>query len=784
MEIEHDVTLYSVFEDVSIATALDQINANSSRIIFTLDVEGRLTGVMSDGDLRRWLMANRKIDTSQPISAVAKKAVVSGRISGTPEEWQRLLSEPVQIIPLVDAAGHLHAIVRPRKPDIRIGKNKVGVNAPVFVIAEIGNNHNGSTDHAKLLVDAAAAAGADCAKFQMRQLATVYRNSNGGTKPTEDLGVEYTLDLLKRYALSNDDLFRIFDYCHTKGIEPLCTPWDADSVATLESYGMNGYKAASPDLTNHDLLRRIAATRRPMIVSTGMSSEAEIRESVMILNQSGASYALLHCNSTYPAPARDINLAYMERLREIGQCPVGYSGHERGINIAIAAVARGARIIEKHFTLDRSLEGSDHKFSLLPDELADLVAGIRETERAIGDASPRMVSQGELLNRSNLAKSLIAKCDIRPGEIITADMLDVKSPGQGLQPNNRKILIGQRAKHGVPAGQFIFPRDIDNNLPPVRRYSFNRPWGIPVRYHDWRTLTASSNPDFVEFHLSYRDMDVDFREYLDEKCDLRLVVHCPELFADDHILDLCSPSERYRQRSIQETQRVIDLTRDLAFRFKNTDRPPLVINLGGFSECGHLNERETARRYEQLHRSLDALDTTGIELLPQTMPPFPWHFGGQRFHNVLVEPHDIRHLCEERKLRVCLDVSHAMLACAELGMPLDEYVELIAPHIAHLHIADASGTDREGQQIGDGQVNFILLARQLRKLAPDAGFIPEIWQGHVGEGQGFWTALERLEPVFGAAESADTGSTLRPAYRNAKQRRSLRETRGPRSRTY
>lgn len=771
MEIEYEVTPYTVLEDVSIAAALDQINANASRIVFTLDVQGRLTGALSDGDLRRWLLAERTIDTSQPVSMVVKRSVVSGQISDDPKVWQRLFSDAVQLIPLVDANGFLHAIARPARRDLRIGRHRIGTDTSVFVIAEIGNNHNGDMERARQLVDEAAEAGADCAKFQMRQLDVLYRDARtAANAAAEDLSAEYTLDLLRKYALSNDDLFRVFDYCHAKEIEPLCTPWDAESVALLESYGMSAYKVASPDLTNHDLLRRIAAVRRPMIVSTGMSREDEIREAVALLNQAGAGFALLHCNSTYPTPVHDINLAYMDRLREIGNCPVGYSGHERGIHIALAAAARGARIIEKHVTLDRSLEGSDHKISLLPDELRELTSGIRDIEQAIGNTAPRTISQGELLNRSSLGKSLVARYDIAPGTVITDAMLDVRSPGQGLQPNSRKHVVGRRAKTEIRAGHFIFENDVDHNQPAARRYKFARPWGLPVRYHDWRSLVAATNPDLVEFHLSYRDLDIDFREHTDEDCALDLVVHCPELFADDHILDLCSPSDPYRTRSLDETQRVIDLTRALGTRFHNRAQIPLVVNLGGFSEDGPLDADQTARRFELLYRSLDALETEGVELLPQTMPPFPWHFGGRRFHNLLVGPDDIVRLCVERQLRVCLDVSHAMLASKHLQMSLDDYIAQIGSHIAHLHIADASGTDREGLQISDGAVNFPRLARQLAQAAPEASFIPEIWQGHAGRGQGFWTALDRLEPIFQAADTdLPNRQTARPSKRRGRK---------------
>ena len=175
-------------------------------------------------------------------------------------------------------------------------------------------------------------------------------------------------------------MYTAFDHCKKVGIFPLCTPWDLESLAALETYGMEAYKVASADMTNHEMLTALARTGKPLICSTGMSDEEEIIQSVTLLKRLGTQYILLNCNSTYPPPFRDVNLRYMTRLREIGGCMVGHSGHERGINVAIAAVALGAKVIEKHITLDRNMEGNDHKVSLLPDEFRAMVEGIRQVE--------------------------------------------------------------------------------------------------------------------------------------------------------------------------------------------------------------------------------------------------------------------------------------------------------------------------------------------------------------------------------------------------------------------
>lgn len=748
MFIDRNLTKYIVFAEDSIINALKKISDNKSRIIFSVTESGVLEGVVTDGDFRRWLVNQNIIDLNQPVSRIANKNFKFASFQEPPEKIQSYFCDQIEFVPLLDHNRHLVAIARKQPDSIKIGKFTIDAKSPVFVIAEIGNNHNGSLELAKKLIDLAVEAGADCAKFQMRNLRSLYRNAGNANDVSEDLGSQYTLDLLSRFQLSPEEMFAAFDYCKERDIIPLCTPWDLESLSLLEEYGMQAYKVASADLNNHDLLIALAKTGKPLICSTGMSTEQEIIEATALLKRLGAMYVLLHCNSTYPAPFKDVNLAYLDRLREIGECPVGYSGHERGLNVAIAAVAKGAKVLEKHFTLDKSMEGNDHKVSLLPEEFTAMVQGIRQVEQALGTASERRLSQGELMNREILAKSLVINCDLEPGQAIAAEMIEVKSPGRGLQPNRKADLIGLKVKRPFKAGDFFFPSDLEQEQVQARSYTFKRPWGVPVRYHDFKTILAKSNPDLLEFHLSYKDMEQDIHQYFDQAYDLDLVVHSPELFAGDHLLDLCSRDQNYRQRSIRELQRVIDITRSLKPFFNKASRPCIVTNIGGFTIDAPLHLSQRSQLYDLLLDSLSSLEMEGVELIPQTMPPFPWHFGGQRHHNLFVDPQDTADFCRENGYRVCLDISHSKLACNHHNWSFKEFIEQVGPLTAHLHIADAEGIDGEGLQIGEGDIDFPALAEGLQKVAPNASFIPEIWQGHKNDGEGFWIALERLEKLL------------------------------------
>lgn len=745
MIIDRNVAQYVVFAEDAILNALRKISENKSGAVFSVTESGEVEGVLTDGDLRRWLLEQREIDLNLPVSAISNKEFEAVNHRAPPEDIEARFNSRIRFVPLLDDHGHLVAIARDKPAEMRIGSRTIGADAPCFVIAEIGNNHNGDLALAKRLVDLAVDAGADCAKFQMRSMAALYRDTSRSGRAAEDLGSEYTLDLLSRFQLQREELFAAFDYCRSRNIIPLCTPWDEESVAALDGYGMEAYKVASADLTNHDLLGALARTGKPLIVSTGMSSEREIVDAVRLLRSRGAQYVLLHCNSTYPAPFKDVQLSYMDRLRQIGKCPVGYSGHERGFSVPVAAVARGAKVIEKHFTVDRNMEGNDHRVSLLPAEFKAMVQAIREIEQALGTSAPRKITQGEMLNREVLGKSVVARTAIHCGQVISEDMLEIKSPGGGLAPYRKRALVGKVCRRDVPAGGFFYPSDLAASLGKPRAFRFGRPFGVPVRFHDFAAISALSNPDFVEFHLSYRDLELDFRKYVTRRENLGFVVHSPELFANDHILDLCSPDPAYRRRSVQELERVIDMTRSLNALFPATKRPLVIINAGGFTLDHHVPSEARKALYELTLESLARVDAAGVEIVPQTMPPFPWHFGGQRHHNMFVDPHEIAAFCSANGYRVCFDISHSKLACNHYRWSWPGFVRTVAPHTAHLHIADASGVDGEGLQIGQGDMDFAELGELLKTAGPRASFIPEVWQGHKNNGEGFWQALDVLE---------------------------------------
>lgn len=318
----------------------------------------------------------------------------------------------------------------------------------ILIIAEAGVNHNGSLAMAKQLADVAKAAGADIVKFQTAKPELVISRfaEKAEYQKAETGEAESQLEMCKRIHLTFDEHAQLKEYCDSIGIAYLSTPFDLDSIDFLQQLGTPMWKVPSGEITNLPYLEKIAATKKPVILSTGMSMISEIEDALTILEDGGAGpITLLHCNTEYPTPIEDANLLAMQDLREQFGLPVGYSDHTAGIEADIAAAALGAVVIEKHFTLDKALPGPDHKASLSPEELTTMVAAVRKTELALGDGR-KHVTESEAKNKPIARKSILAKRDIKKGETFTPENLTVKRPGDGISPMRWYDVLGKTAK--------------------------------------------------------------------------------------------------------------------------------------------------------------------------------------------------------------------------------------------------------------------------------------------------------------------------------------------------
>ena len=326
----------------------------------------------------------------------------------------------------------------------------------VYIIAEAGVNHNGSFELACRLVDEAKKAGADCIKFQTFKAENlVSRNAQKADYQKETTGDGSQIEMLRKLELSNDEFLELKVYCDKKEICFLSTPFDIDSIEFLNSIDMPFWKIPSGEVTNLPYLLALATTGKPVVMSTGMCDLEEVEAAIKVLRENGTKeIKLLHCNTEYPTPFEDVNLRAMLTMKDAFDLEVGYSDHTKGIEVPIAAVALGATVIEKHFTLDCNMDGPDHKSSLEPDELAAMITSIRNIEKALGSAN-KTPSESEKKNKAVARKSIVSKTNIKKGEEFTEDNITVKRPGTGISPMKWFEVLGEKATRDYHEDELI-----------------------------------------------------------------------------------------------------------------------------------------------------------------------------------------------------------------------------------------------------------------------------------------------------------------------------------------
>jgi sialic acid synthase SpsE len=336
----------------------------------------------------------------------------------------------------------------------------IGFDEPCYIIAEIGINHNGNLILAKKLIDAAVSSGADAVKFQKRDLRSLYQNEILEDPSLDSQGTEILIDVLHDVEFKENDYNEIIAYCKEKKITFLCTPWDIQSVDFLEKLKVPAYKIASADLTNFPLIKYISKFNKPMILSTGMSVMEEIEKTVNFVMENNSTFILLHCNSTYPSPIESLNLSLITELQEKFNIPIGYSGHESILLPSILAANMGAVIVERHITLDKTMEGLDQSSSLEPNEFKNLVESIRNSEIAKGVPIKKM-TRGEILQREVLGKSIICSNDIEQNEVFSENNIEIKSPARGISPQYYFKLLGKKSVRNIKKSEYIQSDDLE-----------------------------------------------------------------------------------------------------------------------------------------------------------------------------------------------------------------------------------------------------------------------------------------------------------------------------------
>lgn len=622
----------------------------------------------------------------------------------------------------------------------KIFKDPDTAEQSTYIVAEVGINHNGSLDTAVELIRAAQAAGVDAVKFQKRNLESIYSRSVLGDANSSEWNFEYLIPLLEEVELSDDNYRTIRRECDALGLDLIVTPFDEKSAAFVADLNVSAFKIASADMTNIPLLKKCSSYQVPLLISTGMWSDEDIARCAGIYAREGFNYAFLLAQSTYPAPFESLNLDYIERLKEFTPI-VGYSGHERGTFIPVAAAAMGCRIIEKHITFDTNQTGPDHKASMLPDEWAEMVYQLRMLEKARG--SVKRANQAELLNREAFAKSAVPVKDLPAGHVLLQADLQFKSPGKGVFAHEIDDYLGKVLKKPVKQDCYINRTDFEESilLSQWESFSFAKTWGVKCRFHDYDEYKVLNSP-CIEFHCSQTDLDIEFRPELSEA---ELVVHAPEIF-DRQLVDICSADKDVVKQSLAILQRSIDKTLKIAESFP-AKKPKLVMHLGGM----FLNERVLVDTRELTSRAIEnfrhlQFDPGQIDILPENLPPRPWYLGGEWFQHGFMLARDMIAFCNEFELGMTYDICHASLYCHEFGVDLAEYTKEVMPLVRHIHISDAYGNNGEGIQIGEGEIDFETVLHEVESY--HFSWVPEIWSGHLHHGAGTYKCMQILNEKY------------------------------------
>ena len=578
----------------------------------------------------------------------------------------------------------------------------------IYIISEIGINHNGSLDTALQLIYKSVEAGVDAVKFQKRNLQNIYSSHILNDSNSAEWNFEYLIPLLQELELTEDDYHVINTTCKTLGVDLIITPMDEASAEFISTLDIAAFKIASADMTNLSLIKKCTSYNLPILISTGMWTVQDIKKCVVQYDKYDMNYALLLANSTYPAPYEDIGLYFLNTLKTLSNV-VGYSGHERGTFIPIAAAALGAQIIEKHITLNRDQQGPDHKASMLPLQWKNMVKDLRALELSL--TNKKYVNQAETLNKEAFAKSAVTTKPLDKGHILTESDICYKSPGKGIFEHEIADYIGKELKSTIPIGKYISKEDFAESIDikDWKQFNFSKRWGVKCRFHDYEIYKSLKAP-VMEFHCSETDLDIDFKE---KNTDSELIIHAPEII-NRELVDICSTDELVVQRSLDIIQKSINKTIEIS-KYWPKAKPKMVVHLGGMSldklPTTKYSDLKLSNSYKMITRAIHNFkrlkyDKSKIDIIPENLPPRPWYLGGE-WHQYGFAPYtDMIRFCKETGVKMTYDICHAMLQCNLEKISLTEYTKQVMPYVAHMHISDATGLNGEGIQMFKGEIDF------------------------------------------------------------------------------
>ena len=624
------------------------------------------------------------------------------------------------------------------------------INEGIYIIGEIGLNHEGDPKKACDLVDAAKAAHFDAVKLQLRSPETFLKVFEAGSR---DLGSEIVDHYIRKTFLPLETYRDIFLYAESRGIDCFFSAWDLKAADFAMEVQPNVLKVASAELNNYILMRRVRDYSPFLLVSTGMSTTRDIRDSAKFMERNSFSYAFLHCHSAYPSPPHHINLSFIDELLKIcGGRIVGYSSHDVGLHISLAALGKGARIFEKHITLDKQGFGNDNAVSIEPPEMVEYSKSLREAFSALGkveESCIRTLGPGEKSNRISLGKSVIANTAIPSGKKISEDLIDFYPSGEGLSPKQLEKLKSYKTIRSIQAGQMLSEQDFVAAAE-ISVVTCPQNCGIPLRYRDFNKLRQIIDTNYDEIHLSAGDLGFGCFESLNTGSVKGVGFHAPDIYEDNLIFDPLSTDEEIAKRSADGFKRVCQhIEAFLESTLRSIERVNVVTSFSSYSEHGHDSIK---KRYDGIANFIHHMhrDYPFVRILPQTLPALAWYLGGQRYVNTFAHPKEIFDFCElYNSIDLCLDISHLAMSCEFYGLDFISSFEELKNYVIHFHLSSAEGVDDEGLPLYESNLatKELLISILDSCKSENKTAIVEPWHGHLNNGIGFVQDIKFLNSL-------------------------------------
>lgn len=601
----------------------------------------------------------------------------------------------------------------------------------IFIIAEIGINHNGSSSSARILIESAYQAGVNGVKFQYRNLDSAYAST------AREIGDEILQTEIKRCYLKPEVLVELCLFAQSKRMTCGISFFNHNDMNDFgESISQfDFFKVPSAELMNEDLIATLLCTGKLIYLSTGCHEEVEVEKALGRLPESG--WLPFHCISNYPTMRQNSRLGYISYLSSKWGREVGYSSHDDSWETCLLAMQLGATVIERHITLDKLDAGLDHSSSSTPDEFKRLVDFAKDFDLLLTGNGPRVTNQGEWLNRQNLGRSFYAKRSIRKGQKLVWTDLAYRSPNIGLGMSDIQQYIDLPIQNDILAGEVISQSIFSPpKVLPAECVAFAKAHrlSLPVRLHDYAQMQKMFPIGAFEFHLSYEELGRDLSvDNFDSSNDYS--IHLPDYVNSTLLMDPFSADPEQRRLSLDVVERTVQFAEKL--QQHNQKCVPIV---GSFSIV-HQNLQTFHQQHTEL---LMGYQDRGVTLSIQWLPPIAWYFGGSVRLNAMNSVLDVE-LLQKSQLPVCMDICHLIMCRNALGFSAHDIVNRLASNINHIHIADAAGIDGEGLAIGDGEPENIQLIK--RMLDFDCIKVIEVWQGHLDKGAGFYNALVAMSQL-------------------------------------